>query len=108
MHIKYPHNLRRNIQMLVIAFGCVASSFFIGMQSAGNVTPVALIKAGGTHIAGDVDGNGAVDVQDVILILEIEAGYQEATVDQRKADPNGDGVLNIYDALRILSVLSLQ
>lgn len=107
MYIKYPHFVRRNVKMLSIGTACIVSSFFIGTQTAGDVRPVSLIEAGGTELAGDVDGNGVVDLRDVTLILEVAQGYAEPTTDQLLADPNRDGVLSVDDALRILSMLSL-
>jgi len=108
MYIKYPHYIRRNIQLLVLSIFCLTGSFAIGMRSAGQVQPIHLIEAGGTLQAGDVDGNGIVDIHDAIEILEIAQGYSTATPDQLQADPNNDGVLTVDDAIRILSLLSLQ
>ena len=108
MYIKYPHYIRRNIQLLVLSVFCLTGSFAIGMHTAGQVQPVHLIEAGGTLQAGDVDGNGIVDILDAIEILEIAQGYSTATPDQLLADPNNDGVLTVDDAIRILSLLSLQ
>lgn len=99
--------MRRNVRMLAIGAACIVSSFAIGMQTAGDVQPVSLIEAGGTTLAGDVDGSGVVDLLDVRLILEVAQGYASATSDQLRADPNGDGALTVDDALRILSTLSL-
>ena len=94
--------------MLAIRAACIVSSFAIGIHTAGDVTPVSLIEAGGIPSLGDMDGNGVVDISDAITILEIAQGYREATVDQRKADPNGDGALTADDAIRVLSTLSLR
>lgn len=108
MYIKYPHYIRRNIQLLSLSTLCLVSSFVIGLQTAGNVQPVHLIEAGGTMQAGDIDGNGTVDIADAILILEIAQGYAPASPEQLLADPNSDGALTVDDAIRVLSILSLQ
>jgi len=94
--------------MLAVGAACIASSFVIGIRTAGDITPVSLIEAGGIPRSGDVDGNGTVDIRDAILILEVAQGYREPSVDQLKADPNDDGVLSVDDAIRILSTLSLK
>lgn len=107
MYIKYPHSVRRNLKLLAVGAACLTSSFFIGLQTAGNVQPVSLIEAGGPQLSGDMDGNGIIDAADVTIILEVTQGYAVATPDQLRADPNGDGVLSVDDALRILSTLSL-
>ncbi len=108
MYIKYPHYIRRNIQLLALTTLCLVSSFAIGMRTAGNVQPVRLIEAGGTLQAGDIDADGIVSISDAIAILEIAQGYTVATPEQLSADPNDDGALTVDDAIRILSILSLQ
>jgi len=90
---------------LSLAVACVASSFALGMHSAGNVQPVTLIEAGSSQQRGDINGDGIVDLADVALILEISQGYAEATVDQVKADPNEDGALTVDDAIAVISLI---
>lgn len=108
MHISYPHHLRRNAKLLALSMLCLVSSFAIGIKSAGEVQPFTIIEAGGMTQAGDVDENGTVDLQDVILILEFTKGYSVPSPEQLKADPTGDGQFTVDDALRILSTLSLR
>ncbi|MBT4120319.1 MAG: hypothetical protein HOG89_04890 [Candidatus Peribacter sp.] len=108
MYIKYPHSLRKNLKLLATGVACIVGSFLIGIQTAGDVQPVSLIQAGGAPYAGDVDGSGTVDMSDVLIILEVAQGYNSATTDQLKADPNADGQLTVDDAISILSKLSLQ
>ena len=88
-----------------LALACIASSFALGMQSAGNVQPIALIEAGSSQLKGDINGDGVIDLSDVVLILEISQGYVEATVDQIKADPNEDGSLTVNDAISVISLI---
>lgn len=108
MHIKYPHYVRRNIKLLTLSLVCLVSSFTLGIQTAGDVTPFQLIEAGGAQARGDVDGNGVVNVEDVVLILEVFEGYKTASPEQLRADPNGDGIFDVTDALSILSTLALR
>jgi len=103
MHITY--HSRQFLRVLLFSGICVAASFLIGIQSAGEVQPIALIEAGSVNQSGDLTGDGSVDVQDVIAILEVVQGYVQATPDQLRADPNGDGSLTVDDALRILRTL---
>lgn len=91
------------MQIGLLGLACIASSFSIGIHTAGDVQPFTLIEAGSTNLSGDMDDNGAVDIQDVIIILEIVQGYREADATARSADPNGDGRITVDDALRILS-----
>ncbi|MDD5102966.1 MAG: dockerin type I repeat-containing protein [Candidatus Peribacteraceae bacterium] len=103
MHI--PYRSRQLLRVLLFSGICVTASFLIGIQSAGEVQPIALIEAGSVSETGDLTGDGRVDMQDVITILEVVQGYAQATPDQLRADPNGDGALTIDDALRILRAL---
>lgn len=96
---------RKSGQMLVLAMLCVATSFSIGIQSAGDVQPFTLIQAGSVQQRGDMNGDGAIDSVDATIILEIAQGYREPTVEQLKADPNQDGQLTVDDAMRIMSAL---
>lgn len=108
MHITYPHHLRKKAKLIAYGMLSIALSFVVGTQSVGEVQPFTLIEAGSTELAGDVDGNGMVDLQDVIRILEISQGYAVATPAELAADPVRDGQLTVDDALRVLSTLSLR
>ncbi len=92
--------------MAVLGTACMATSFTVGIQTAGDVQPFTLIEAGSSTVSGDVNGNGALDIQDAITILEIAEGYRKATPAALSADPNDDGVLTVSDALQVLSELS--
>lgn len=96
----------RQMQILTIGALCVVSSFALGVQTAGDVQTVAPSEAGGIRLTGDVNGDGTVTVQDVIDILEVAQGYEEATSAQLQADPNADGHLTVEDAMRILQDLA--
>ena len=108
MHIKYPHHIRRKAKFLALGMLSIAASFAVGTQSVGEVQPFTLIEAGSTEKAGDVDGSGVVDLQDVIMILEFSQGYAVATPQELAADPIRDGKFTADDALRVLSTLTLQ
>jgi hypothetical protein len=55
---------------------------------------------------GDVNGDGQLNVSDILLVIRAGAKLDTLTTDQAKrADVNGDGVVNVLDALRILRVL---
>ncbi|MCK5018442.1 MAG: hypothetical protein KAS32_15390, partial [Candidatus Peribacteraceae bacterium] len=97
----------RNLQIYALGIVAVVSAFSFGIHSAGEVRPAALIEAGSVQLAGDMNQNGKVDIQDAIIILEITQGYRDASATQLHADPNGDRQLTVDDALRILATLSL-
>ncbi len=52
---------------------------------------------------GDVDGNGSVDIRDVVFAVNILLNLSEPSPHQfQMADYNGDGVLNILDIVGIV------
>lgn len=115
MKNKLPFQLSPKIAR-ILSFGalCVLGSFIIGVQSAGEVQPFTHSEAESieslkqSDLPGDIDGNGEVAVEDVILILEVVQGYTEPTVRELSRDPNGDSRLEVSDALRILRTLSIR
>lgn len=86
----------------------IASAFFIGIETAGDIHPVSLIEAGSGDIRGDINGNGTLDLGDAIAILEIVQGYRDPAPEELRGDPSGDGLLTVDDALRILATLDLR
>lgn len=58
--------------------------------------------------SGDLDGNGAIQLADVDLMLEIATGTRPATEAERSAgDLNGDSTVNAADATLLLARLRL-
>ena len=102
----HVHRHRRFLGPLCLGLLCTASAFSLGLHSSATIQPVELIEAGSV-ITGDIDGNAVIDIRDAIIILEVAQGYSNATVEQLRADPNGDGVLTVDDALRILDRIAL-
>ena len=105
MHILHFTQSRQFLRVLLLGGLCTAASFIIGIQSAGEVHPVSLIEAGAPTRVGDVNGDGVVDVQDAIFVLEVVQGYRVPAPEQLLADPDGNGKLTVDDALRILRTL---
>lgn len=96
----------KHLQIYLLGVLCVVSSFSLGVRTAGDIETVAPSEAGGIRLTGDIDNDGQVTVRDVIDILEVAQGYEEATIQQLLADPNADGSLTVEDALRILEDLA--
>ncbi len=101
---KFLQRIRKYAGISTLGAASIASSFFLGIQSVGEVQPFTLIEAG-TVLAGDMNEDGFVNVEDAIIILEVSEGYQDATPEQLLADPNDDGVLTVSDALHILDLV---
>jgi hypothetical protein len=60
---------------------------------------------GPTQKLGDVNGNGKVEVSDVIQILRVSLGLQTLSSDQMvRADCNSDGRINVGDAVAALRI----
>ncbi|MEI8230384.1 MAG: dockerin type I repeat-containing protein [Candidatus Peregrinibacteria bacterium] len=102
MHTHLSTRSRQFLRIGLLASLCVAASFVVGIESAGDVRPITLIEAGSPIHAGDLNGDGVIDARDAIEVLEIVQGYKVATPAQLQADPDGNGRLTVDDALRIL------
>jgi len=64
----------------------------------GRITVVARKK-------GDVNGDGQVNVLDVVRTVNIALGRVQPTDEERyAADANGDGVINVLDVVRIVNI----
>ena len=92
--------------MGILGLLCITGSFAVGVQTAGDVQTIAPSRAEGPEMVGDINGNGIVEEDDVRIILEIVKGYREATPEELRRDPNGDGQLTIDDAMRLLHELA--
>lgn len=78
----------------------------LAVDSAGNVEPKALyreINGDGTR-DGDMNGDGRIDIGDVVVVLNVMAGSQ--TEIKEKADLNGDGRVDIGDCVHILGLMA--
>jgi hypothetical protein len=54
-------------------------------------------------VLGDVNGDGLIDVEDAMLVLQLDALLiEESDLDVVAADVNGDGVVDVEDAMLIL------
>src|SRR4051812_47316616 len=58
-----------------------------------------------SRVMGDINGDGAVDLQDVRLAIQVAAGVHTPTPDERLAgDINGDGVIDFRDGIHIARI----
>jgi hypothetical protein len=58
-------------------------------------------------LKGDIDGDGKVDLQDIILIADFLTGKQDLTpAQQAAADVDGDGKIDIFDIIEIARYLA--
>ena len=57
-----------------------------------------------TGIVGDMNGDGEVNVGDIVTVCNIMAGI--STVDPQLADVNGDGEVNVGDIVTICNIMA--
>lgn len=96
---------RRTMSVVTLGILCIVGSFAVGIRTAGDVRTISSLSAETPVLAGDMDGNGVIDLTDVVAILEVAERYREPTTAELRADPNGDGVLSVDDALALLHTL---
>lgn len=95
----------RILGVVVLGILSVVGSFTVGVKTAGDVQTIGASRAEDFVLLGDMNGNQKIDTQDVIIMLEIARGYRVATPSDLRMDPNGDGIITIDDALRVLKQL---
>ena len=101
------HVRRTLLTLAPLALVVAVASFGAGIQTAGNLRTIEWSSAT-NGVRGDMNADGAVDEKDVIAILEIAQGYRTATPQELDADPNGNGVIAVDDAIRVLRTLSIR
>ena len=52
-------------------------------------------------IAGDINGDGSVNIQDVILVINMVLGQSA----QDSGDVNGDGLIDILDIVLLVNII---
>lgn len=60
----------------------------------------------GPSLAGDVNGDGAVDVADIATIIDIMAGVGADPISALTADVNGDGTVDVADIASVISIMA--
>jgi hypothetical protein len=88
-------NKRKNtIASLLVLVLCSAAAVSLG--------PAAPVMAGGGETCeGDVDGNGQVDILDLLSVIQSWGNCPDEP-EPCPADLNGDGVVNVNDLLIVL------
>ena len=65
----------------------------------------AIVEEEVVRIAGDIDGNGKVNLQDSALLRRYLAGW-DVTIDESVADVDGNGKVNLQDSALIRRYLA--
>ncbi len=104
--LSYSFFGRKTMRTIAIVAGSMTVAFIIGVETAGEVKPVvSSTNAGGTVIAGDMNGNGHVDAEDAEIALDISMGVRVPSPAELEADPNQDFHITKEDVAAILDIL---
>ena len=63
------------------------------------------IEASGATLKGDVDGNGAVSINDVTALIDYLLSNDATGINQENADASGDGMVDIQDVTSLIDYL---
>ena len=58
-----------------------------------------------SYIEGDANGDGKVNINDAVAIVNYTLGIQSAVSNAAAADVNGDGVVDIADAVGVMNII---
>lgn len=106
--MKHTYSLfrRKSLRTVLTVVGSMSVAFLLGIKTAGDFEPVVnSTMADANVLAGDMNGNGQVDIDDVRITLEIANGYRTPTPKELAADPNRDYRITADDAMMILEQL---
>lgn len=106
--MKHPYSIfkRKSLRTVLIVAGSMSLAFALGIETAGDVQPVVIAtRADASVLAGDLNGNGQLDLDDVHAALEIADGYRTPTPQELAADPDRDYRITTEDAMSILEQL---
>ncbi len=107
-NFEVPASTRNTIDWLGAAFGqSQRVRFRVGMVAGNKTVPCivdnfAIYYSGGEAVTGDVNGDGAVDVSDVNMVINIMLGKSER-IDI--ADVNNDGNIDISDINTLINIM---
>ncbi len=62
-------------------------------------------EPGKPYAAGDVNGDGTVDINDANALLDVMLGAVQPSVYEGRADVNGDGVVDVQDSNAIIDII---
>lgn len=89
----------------VLAAVMLVSTAFVGTASAAYETDDSCVWG---IVPGDANGNGTVNIDDVVLVLKYIAGWKKAKKDLKieEANVDGDSGITIKDALKLMKYIA--
>ncbi len=95
---------RKSLRTIAIVAGSMAIAFIVGIETASDIQPVVRsTNAGGSVLRGDLNGNGALDLSDLRIALELARGDRTPSPKELSADPDQNFQFTIADAISIVS-----
>ena len=93
--------------------GCIPIGIYTGSATGNNISylylNINLTVNPSTPIAGDVNGDGAINCTDVTWIQEAVLNTRTLTAEQKaRADMNGDGLITTADITKLIQVNGLS
>ena len=87
----------------------ISSVTYLNVNSnggSGTVTVLMNVENNGSFTPGDVNMDGQINVQDVILMINIALDILTPTQEQMQAaDLNSDGIINILDIIDLVNMV---
>ena len=65
-----------------------------------------IFQEDGDYLAGDADGSGEVDAQDITAIVDYLMGKNPENFNKKNADANGDQKIDAADLVRIINIIN--
>ena len=90
--------------------GLTSSEYTANMNISSNggsaTLPITLTVTGGSSvIPGDLNMDGMINVQDIILMVNIALGSNPTPEEFEAADLNDDGVINVLDIVELVNII---
>ena len=74
-------------------------SMLISFRTAEDKVTAFVIREEAAAVKGDLNGDGSVNLKDVVIMRRYIAGGWNVTIDETAADMNGDGEVNLKDVV---------
>ena len=102
--ISFTPGLELTLDSLQIPSYCdyCDATLYIRFRGTHGWSPTVSIRV----LAGDVNGDGNVDVADIANIIDVMAGAETDTNVCQRADVNGDGTVDVADIANIIDIMA--
>ena len=77
-----------------------------GSDASSRVVTIVVNQASVSPVAGDIDGNGKIDLVDVILALQTASGSNPGVMINTQSDVDGDGKIGMAEVIYLLQIVS--